>query len=250
MVSHRGIVGLEDLQCDCEQTGGRCRRPAGGHSRASTAVTVGASPESGGPYEAWRAVSAPEELDDGPNEDGPPAGPTVTFGHTRSLLDTFGLLIAADEAHGEPQTWVMIHTGGMGPRAWAGVSDWPVDAEVPSEHTIDELAERELVRMLSIKGNGRTFAITEAGREARAKHQADAILDVRAIDLTWESPRATLERIYALDRSPRGPMGVAIMQLTQDRQSGAQVEARSSTSSRVAISRSVAAVPQGRLTCD
>jgi hypothetical protein len=120
----------------------------------------------------------------------------------------------------------MIHTGGMGPRAWAGVGGWPDDAEVPSEHTIDELAERELVRMLSIKGNGRTFAVTEAGREAWAKHQADAILDVRAIDLTWESTRATLERIYALYRSARGPMGVSIMQLTQDRESGAQAEAQ------------------------
>ena len=34
-------------------------------------------------------------------------------------------------------------------------------------------------------------------------------------DLTWESTRATLERIYALYRLARGPVGVAIMQLTQ-----------------------------------
>jgi hypothetical protein len=148
------------------------------------------------------------------------------FGHTRSLLDTLGLLIAADEAHGEPQTWSMMHTGGMGPRAWAGVGGWPDDAEVPSEHTIDELAERGFVRVLRIKGNGRTFAITGAGRDAWAKHQADGILDIRAIDLTWESARTTLERIYALYRSARGPMGVPITQLTQDPESGAQAEAQ------------------------
>jgi len=80
--------------------------------------------------------------------------------------------------------------------------------------------------MLSINGNGRTFAVTEVGREAWVRHRADAILDVRAIDLTWDSTRATLERIYALYRSARGPMGASVIQLTQDPESGAEAEAQ------------------------
>jgi hypothetical protein len=118
----------------------------------------------------------------------------------------------------------MMHTGGMGPRAWAGVVGWPDGEEVPSEHTIDDLSERGFVRVLSRNGNGRTFAVTGTGRDAWVKHQADTILDGRAIDLAWESARTTLEHIYSLYRAGRGPMGVSVVDLIQAPDSGAQAQ--------------------------
>jgi hypothetical protein len=82
-------------------------------------------------------------------------------------IEILALFVQADEAAGEPQTFVMTYVG-FGERAWVGVLGWPDDLEVPSEHKMDDLAERGWLRILDTQARrGRSLSLSRAAMLGR-----------------------------------------------------------------------------------
>jgi hypothetical protein len=104
-------------------------------------------------------------------------------------------LVAADEAAGEAQLFVLTYTA-QGP-VILGHPGWPGDERPPSSVEVDDLAERGWVRIDTVNGKGRSFAITGAGREvatARARQRSAAA--VSAVALDWSAVNPVLEIFY------------------------------------------------------
>jgi hypothetical protein len=73
----------------------------------------------------------------------------------------------------QPRSFVLMHLGGM--RSQIDHPGWDGSWAVPSEHTIDDLAELQLLRVEPSDSNARTFVLTIKGR------QEGAVLDAPAV---------------------------------------------------------------------
>lgn len=71
----------------------------------------------------------------------------------------------------EPESFILQHTGD-GPRV--DHPRWDPSWAVPNEHTIDDLDELGLVRVLGANGKARTFGLTMAGRRSKADAEVEA----------------------------------------------------------------------------
>jgi hypothetical protein len=66
------------------------------------------------------------------------------------------------DAGNEPRSFMLLHRGGM--RSEVDHPGWDPSWAVPSEHTIDDLAELDLLRVEPHTGKARTFTLTMRGR--------------------------------------------------------------------------------------
>lgn len=112
----------------------------------------------------------------------------------RAPRDLLAALVAAEEAAGEQQTFLLVYTGGGRELLVAG---WPEDLAAPSTEEVDDLQERGWVRVTDAEGKGRTFAITVDGRDAASAHARQrAAAEVSAVQLDWSAVNPILERTY------------------------------------------------------
>jgi hypothetical protein len=113
--------------------------------------------------------------------------------------ETLGALIAADEAAGERQVFVLISRGlGQSGYVFVGHPGWAEETPAPSPLMIDELADLGWVRVTS-QGHqkARNFSVTSEGRRAWAEHSsALAPKEGPEVDLAWSEARQVLDSIY------------------------------------------------------
>jgi hypothetical protein len=104
-------------------------------------------------------------------------------------------LAAADEAADEPQEFVLYYSAKG--RQIIGHPGWPDGALPPATVEVDDLDERNWVRVSDATGKGRHFALTGAGREAAKAYerQRDAAA-VSAVSLDWSAVNPVLEALF------------------------------------------------------
>jgi hypothetical protein len=73
----------------------------------------------------------------------------------------------------QPRSFLLLHLGGM--RSQIDHPGWDGSWEVPSEHTIDDLAELQLLRVEPSDSKARTFVLTMKGRQEGAVLAAPAV---------------------------------------------------------------------------
>ncbi len=113
----------------------------------------------------------------------------------RDERDLLAGLVAADEAAGAPDIFVLHYTG-LGP-VIVGHRGWSEDVEPPSGIEVDRLAERGWVSIDRSEGKGRTFAVTISGRQAaRALARQRAAAGGSAVALDWAVVNPVLEAFY------------------------------------------------------
>jgi hypothetical protein len=139
--------------------------------------------------------------------------------------EVLGALVAADEAAGEPDIFVLTYTG-SGPR-FASHPGWPDERPAPTHIRVDELADHGWVRITQSAGKGRHFAVTGEGRRAWERHVASQRqAGPGRVSLGWPAARQLLEQIYDryLSEGAR-EMGVDTLRLIIEEPTGAAATA-------------------------
>jgi hypothetical protein len=118
-----------------------------------------------------------------------------TLGVLRDERDLLSALVAADEAAGEAELFVLTYTGN-GP-VIIGHRGWPEDAAPPSSVEVDRLAERGWVSIERADGKGRAFAVMIHGREAASAYSRQrSAARGSAVALDWSVVNPVLEAFY------------------------------------------------------
>jgi hypothetical protein len=137
-----------------------------------------------------------------------------------SDYEALGALVAADEAAGQPDVFVLTYTG-AGPR-FASHPGWPDEKPAPSHIQVDELEDHGWIRVTQRGGKGRQFAVTGDGRHAWQRHVASRTRGAAGrISLDWPASRQLLEQIHDkyLDEGAR-EMGVDTLPMISDDETG------------------------------
>jgi hypothetical protein len=122
----------------------------------------------------------------------------------RDERDLLAALVAADNAAGEAELFVLTYTG-EGPQI-IGHPGWPEDAEPPSYLEVDRLAERNWLSVERAEGKGRAFAVSLGGREAAsAQARQRAAAGGSPVSLDWHEVTPVLEAFYDAYTSAGAP---------------------------------------------
>jgi hypothetical protein len=114
----------------------------------------------------------------------------------RDPRDILAALVVADEAAPEQQTFILVYAG-VGREIIA--IGWTTDLlnPAPSAEEIDDLAERDWVRVTDVDGQGRSFAVTVAGRNAaKARARQLSAAAASAVVLDWAAVTPVLDSLW------------------------------------------------------
>jgi hypothetical protein len=112
----------------------------------------------------------------------------------RDPRDIIAAFVASDEAADEPQMFHLYYTGN-GPVLEG--ANWPEDEPLPSTVEVDNLEERNWVRIDTTHGKSRSFAITATGQEVgRARARQLAATAATAVSLDWPAVSSVLDAFH------------------------------------------------------
>lgn len=142
-----------------------------------------------------------------------------------AYYDLLGTLVAADEAAGRAQTFVITWTGPNTP-AFVGVSGLADDAPVPTDVQVDNMAERGWVRVTHADRKVRHFALRAEGQRAWRQRIAKISHVPVPVSLDWAVARPLLKEIFEAYSDAGAPdMGVDMLPRLEDPVDGRETRA-------------------------
>jgi hypothetical protein len=133
-----------------------------------------------------------------------------------AYYDLLGTLVAADEAAGRAQTFVITWSGPNDP-AFVGVSGVADDAPVPTDVQVDNMAEFGWVRVTHADGKVRHFALRAEGQRAWRRRVAEISRVPVPVNLDWTVARPLLKQIFEAYSGAGAPdMGVDMLPQLED----------------------------------
>jgi hypothetical protein len=142
-----------------------------------------------------------------------------------AYYDLLGTLVAADEAAGRAQTFVITWTGPNEP-AFVGVSGLADDAPVPTDVQVDNMTEFGWVRVTHAAGKARHFALRAEGQRAWRNRVAEIGHVPVPVSLDWTIARPLLRQIFEAYSDVGAPeMGVNMLPQLEDSGQGPETRA-------------------------